>query len=96
MVEVAGSLEEDLGEKLEFEVAMVEEEVGGVENKSSVGSKFMASGEECLDGWVRAGGGEVKRGGVVFGVSRILLGEIPKNIMGESGGEAFGVDGGAY
>ncbi|GKD03078.1 hypothetical protein Tco_1178052 [Tanacetum coccineum] len=95
MVEVAGSLKEDLEEKLEFEVAMVEEEVGGVENKSSVGSKFMASGEECLDGWVGAGGGEVKCCGVVLGVSRILLGEIPKDIMGESGGEAFGVDGGA-
>ncbi|GKB31368.1 hypothetical protein Tco_0870769 [Tanacetum coccineum] len=52
-------------------------------------------GEECLDGWVGAGGGEVKGGGVVFGVSRILLGVIPRDIMGESGGEAFGVDGGA-
>ncbi|GJR21413.1 hypothetical protein Tco_0969940 [Tanacetum coccineum] len=42
---------------------------------------------------VRAGGGDVKGGGVVFGVSRILLGEILEDIMGESGGEAFGVDG---
>ncbi|GJV72288.1 hypothetical protein Tco_1492283 [Tanacetum coccineum] len=95
MAEVAGSLKEDLGEKLEVEVAMVEEEVGGVKNKSSVGSKFMASGEECLDGWVRADGGEVKGGGVVFEVSRILLGEIPRDIMRESDGEAFRVDGGA-
>ncbi|GKE55252.1 hypothetical protein Tco_1494437 [Tanacetum coccineum] len=70
MAEVAGSLKEDLGEKLEVEVAMVEEEV-------------------------RAGGGEVKGGGVVFGVSRIFLSEIPEDIMGENGGEAFGVDGGA-
>ncbi|GJV63227.1 hypothetical protein Tco_1474055, partial [Tanacetum coccineum] len=69
--------------------------VGGVENKSLVGSKFMASGEECLDGWVGAGGGEVKGGGVVFEVSRIFLGEIPRDIMGESDGEAFRVDGGA-
>ncbi|GKF52559.1 hypothetical protein Tco_0159469 [Tanacetum coccineum] len=68
---------------------------GGVENKSLVGSKFMASGEECLDGWVRADGGEVKGGGVVFGVSRISLGVIPKDIMGKSGGEVFGVDVGA-
>ncbi|GJT50304.1 hypothetical protein Tco_0976461 [Tanacetum coccineum] len=45
-------------------------EVGGVENKSSVGSKLMASGEECLDGWVGSGGGEVKGGGVVFGTQR--------------------------
>ncbi|GJS57633.1 hypothetical protein Tco_0652417 [Tanacetum coccineum] len=106
MAEVAGSLKEDLGEKLEVEVAMVEEEVfyyvkeclrrgrrSG--NKSSVGSKFMASGEECLDGWVRAGGGEVKGDGVVFGVSRIFLGDILEDIMGENGGEALGVDGGA-
>ncbi|GJS64169.1 hypothetical protein Tco_0678733 [Tanacetum coccineum] len=53
------------------------------------------SGEECLDGWVGAGGGDVKVGGVVFGVSRILLGVIPGDIMGESDGEAFGLDGGA-
>nr|GEV15133.1 hypothetical protein [Tanacetum cinerariifolium] len=32
------------------------------------GSKFMANGEECLDGWVGAGGGEVKGGGVDFRV----------------------------
>ncbi|GKE60145.1 hypothetical protein Tco_1510512 [Tanacetum coccineum] len=60
-------------------------EVGGVENKSLMGSMLMANGEECLDGWVRAGGGEVKGGGVDFGV--ILLGEI--------GGKEFGVEGGA-
>ncbi|GJZ64138.1 hypothetical protein Tco_0620559 [Tanacetum coccineum] len=82
MAEVATSLKEDLGEKLEVEVAMVEEE-------------FMASGEECLDGWVGAGRREVKGGGVVFGVSRILLGEIPRDIMGDTSGEAFEVDGGA-
>ncbi|GJY08971.1 hypothetical protein Tco_0377156 [Tanacetum coccineum] len=79
MAEVAGSLKDDLGGKLEVEVAMVDEE-------------FMASGEECLDGWVGVGGGEVKGGGVVFGVSRILLGKIPEDIMGESGGESFRVD----
>ncbi|GJZ55665.1 hypothetical protein Tco_0610858 [Tanacetum coccineum] len=48
-----------------------------------------------LDGWVGAGGGEVKGGGVDFGVSRTLLGEIPREIIGESSGEAFGFDGGA-
>ncbi|GKE53563.1 hypothetical protein Tco_1488719 [Tanacetum coccineum] len=68
-------------------------EEGGVENKSSMGSKFMANGEECLDGWVEAGGGEVKGGGVDFGVSRTLLGKIFREIMRESGGEVFGVDG---
>ncbi|GJX16355.1 hypothetical protein Tco_0217187 [Tanacetum coccineum] len=66
-------------------------EVGGVENKSSMGSMLIAKGEECLDGWVGAGRGEVKGGGVDFGVTKSLLGEIPE----ESGGEEFGVDGGA-
>nr|GEZ86647.1 hypothetical protein [Tanacetum cinerariifolium] len=70
-------------------------EVRGVENKSLVGYKFMAIGEDCLDGWVRPGRGGVKGDGVSFGVSRILLGEIPEDIMRGSGGEAFGFDGGA-
>ncbi|GKF57964.1 hypothetical protein Tco_0171501 [Tanacetum coccineum] len=69
--------------------------LGGVENKSSVGSKLMASGEECLDGWIGVGGGEVKGDSVVFGVSRIEFGMNPEDNMGESGGEAFGLDGGA-
>ncbi|GKA12494.1 hypothetical protein Tco_0692040, partial [Tanacetum coccineum] len=68
---------------------------GGVENKSSVGSKLIASGEECLDGWVEAGGGEVTGGGVVFGVSRIEFGMILEYNIGESGGEALRLDGGA-
>ncbi|GJR04141.1 hypothetical protein Tco_1170426 [Tanacetum coccineum] len=33
-----------------------------------MGSMFMANGEECLDGWVGAGGGEVKGGGDDFGL----------------------------
>nr|GEY41480.1 hypothetical protein [Tanacetum cinerariifolium] len=65
-------------------------EVGGVENKSLIGSMLMANGEECLDGWVRAGEREVKGGGVDFGV--ILLGEIPKESTGESGSEEFRVE----
>ncbi|GJU52123.1 hypothetical protein Tco_1221678 [Tanacetum coccineum] len=67
----------------------------GVENKSSMGSKFMDNGEECLDNWVGAGGGEVKGGGVDFGVSKTFLGEIPGEIIRESGGEVFGVNRGA-
>ncbi|GJT73074.1 hypothetical protein Tco_1032360, partial [Tanacetum coccineum] len=67
----------------------------GVEKKSSMRSKFMANGEECLDGWVGAGGGEVKGGGVDFGVSRTFLGEIPGENIGESSFEVFGVDGGS-
>ncbi|GJU27264.1 hypothetical protein Tco_1165885 [Tanacetum coccineum] len=70
-------------------------EVGVVENKSSMGSMLMAKGEQCLDGWVRASGGEVKGGGVDFRVTKSLLGEIPRENTGESGGEEFGVDGGA-
>nr|GEV67007.1 hypothetical protein [Tanacetum cinerariifolium] len=53
---------------------------------------LMANGEECLDDWVGAGGGEVKGGGVNFRV--ILLGEIPEESTGESGGEDFRVEGG--
>ncbi|GKD84917.1 hypothetical protein Tco_1356071, partial [Tanacetum coccineum] len=70
-------------------------EVGGVENNSLMGSMLMSKGEECLDGWVRAGGGEVKGGGVDFGVTKSLLGEIPEENTGESDGEEFGVDEGA-
>ncbi|GKD43526.1 hypothetical protein Tco_1268171 [Tanacetum coccineum] len=70
--------------------------VGGMENKSSMGSMLIAKGEECLDGWVGAGGREVKGGGVDFEVTKILLGEIPGESGGkEFGGEEFGVDGGA-
>ncbi|GJV04092.1 hypothetical protein Tco_1337661 [Tanacetum coccineum] len=48
-------------------------------------------------GFVVVGGskGEVKGDGVNFEVSRILLDEIPEEIIGESDGEVFGVDGGA-
>nr|GEX15702.1 hypothetical protein [Tanacetum cinerariifolium] len=45
------------------------------------GSMLMANGEECLDGWVGAGRGELKGSGVDFRV--ILLGEIPKESTGE-------------
>ncbi|GJW70729.1 hypothetical protein Tco_0127646 [Tanacetum coccineum] len=40
-------------------------EVGEVENNSSMGSRLMARGDASLDGWVGAGGGEVKGGGVI-------------------------------
>ncbi|GJY72777.1 hypothetical protein Tco_0477208 [Tanacetum coccineum] len=69
-------------------------EVGGVEKMSSTGSKFMVKGEESLKGCVGADGGEVNRGGDDFGVSKSLLGEIPRVAIRESGGETFGVDGG--
>ncbi|GJV16995.1 hypothetical protein Tco_1362318 [Tanacetum coccineum] len=41
---------------------------------------------------VGAGRGEVMGAGAVFEVSKILLGVVPRDIMGESGGEAFRVD----
>ena len=69
--------------------------MGGVKNKSLMGSMLMANGEERLDGWVGASGGEVKGGSVDFGVSRSLLGEIYGEIKGKGGDEVFGVDGGA-
>ncbi|GJU86364.1 hypothetical protein Tco_1293910 [Tanacetum coccineum] len=59
------------------------------------GRSSSESKRECLDGWVRADGGEVKGGGDDFGTRRILLGEIPRVIIGESGGETFRDDGGA-
>ncbi|GKB02041.1 hypothetical protein Tco_0830085 [Tanacetum coccineum] len=59
------------------------------------GRSSSESKRECLDGWVRAGGGEVKDGGVDFGVSRTLIDEIHSKIMRESGGKVFRVDGGA-
>ncbi|GJU03421.1 hypothetical protein Tco_1113759 [Tanacetum coccineum] len=86
--------------KLEIVVAMVEEEdlyleegeVEGVENKSLMGLMLISKGEQCLDGWIRAGGGKVKGCGVDFGVTKSLLGEI----LGESNGKEFViVDGGA-
>ncbi|GKD18130.1 hypothetical protein Tco_1207288 [Tanacetum coccineum] len=38
--------------------------------------------------------GEVKGGGVDFGLVNSLFGEIPRDVMGESGGETFRIDGG--
>ncbi|GJX05980.1 hypothetical protein Tco_0193912 [Tanacetum coccineum] len=70
-------------------------EVGGVEKMSSTGSMLMVRGEECLEGCVGAGGGEVNGGGDDFGVSKSLLGDIPGVVIGESDGETFGDDGGA-
>ncbi|GKF97717.1 hypothetical protein Tco_0293538, partial [Tanacetum coccineum] len=69
--------------------------VGGVEKISSSRSKFMANGEDCLDGCDGAGGGEVKGGGVDLGVVNSLLGEILGDVMGEKGRDTIGVDGGA-
>nr|GEZ45949.1 hypothetical protein [Tanacetum cinerariifolium] len=40
-------------------------------------------------------GGEVNGRGVVLGVFKSLLSEIPKDVMGESGGETMRLDGGA-
>ncbi|GJZ28620.1 hypothetical protein Tco_0573267 [Tanacetum coccineum] len=45
--------------------------------------------EEEEDWWFL----EVNRGGVDLGVVNSLLGEIPRDVTGESGGETFGVDG---
>ncbi|GKC06124.1 hypothetical protein Tco_0997734, partial [Tanacetum coccineum] len=59
------------------------------------GGFVVLGGEECLEGCVGAGGDEVNRGRDDFGVSKSLLGEILGVVIGESGGEIFGDDGGA-
>ncbi|GKB88512.1 hypothetical protein Tco_0960784, partial [Tanacetum coccineum] len=64
--------------------------VGGVEKISSTRSKFMANREDCLDGCDGASDGEVKGGGVDFGVLKSSLGET----IGESGGDIMGLGGG--
>ncbi|GKE74812.1 hypothetical protein Tco_1536853 [Tanacetum coccineum] len=69
-------------------------EVGEVEKISSTGSKFMANGEDCLDGCDGASGGEVKGGGVDFGVLKGSPGEILGETMGERGGDMIGLGGG--
>ncbi|GJS77594.1 hypothetical protein Tco_0727475 [Tanacetum coccineum] len=56
---------------------------------------FWEVGEECLEGCVGAGGGEVNRSRDDFRVSKSLLGEILGVVIGESGGNIFGDDGGA-
>ncbi|GJU07321.1 hypothetical protein Tco_1123751 [Tanacetum coccineum] len=70
-------------------------EVGGVENISSTGYKFMANGEDCLDGCDGGGGGEVKGGGVDFGVLKSSSDEAPSETMGEIGGNMMGLGGGS-
>nr|GEU87924.1 hypothetical protein [Tanacetum cinerariifolium] len=71
------------------------EEVRGVEKMSSMGSKLMVRGDKCLEGCVGASKGEVSGGGMKFGVSKSLLGEIPEVVISEGGGEKFRDDGGA-
>nr|GEX45325.1 hypothetical protein [Tanacetum cinerariifolium] len=62
---------------------------------SSMGSKLMVRGDECLEGCVGAGGGEVSGGGDDFRVRKSLLGEIPRVVISEGGGETFLDNGGA-
>ncbi|GJU29553.1 hypothetical protein Tco_1173142 [Tanacetum coccineum] len=69
-----------------------DEEDDGVENKSSMGSRLIATGEVSLDGCVGAGGGKVNGGGVDLGVSKQFSLEL---IVGDSGGVIIGEVGGA-
>ncbi|GJT82043.1 hypothetical protein Tco_1056385 [Tanacetum coccineum] len=57
-----------------------------------MGGSWRRKDFEMVDG---TGRGEVKEGRVNFGVVKSLLGKIPEEVMGDSGGETFGVDGGA-
>ncbi|GKB40385.1 reverse transcriptase domain-containing protein [Tanacetum coccineum] len=58
------------------------------------GGLVVLGGEECLEGYVGVGGGEVSGGGDDFEVSKSLHGEIFRVVIGEGGGETFGDDGG--
>nr|GEW77486.1 hypothetical protein [Tanacetum cinerariifolium] len=87
---------EDEERKLEIVVAMVEESSifgrgGGSLSICSIELKDGIGGEGLVVVGGRAGGREVKGGGVDLGVTKSLLGETLK----ESGGEEFEVDGGA-
>nr|GEZ24585.1 hypothetical protein [Tanacetum cinerariifolium] len=84
-----------LGDRSSSESNSVCEEVGGVEKMSSTGSKLMVRGDECLEGYVHVSGGELSECRDDFGVSKSLLGEILRIMIGEGGGETFGHDGGA-
>ncbi|GJS56013.1 hypothetical protein Tco_0629375 [Tanacetum coccineum] len=53
------------------------------------------SSRESKKAWVGAREGEVKGGGIDFGVSKSLLGEILGVIISEGGGEIFRDDEGA-
>ncbi|GKB32236.1 hypothetical protein Tco_0871637 [Tanacetum coccineum] len=68
-------------------------EDGGVENKSSMESRLIATGEVSLDGRVGAGGGVVNGGGVDLGVSKQF--SLESIFIGDSGGEIIGEVGGA-
>ncbi|GKB38075.1 hypothetical protein Tco_0883017 [Tanacetum coccineum] len=60
-----------------------------------LGSILMVNGDDCLEGWVGARGGEVKGCGVVLGVVKSSPGENPSGAIGVIGGELRGVEGGA-
>ncbi|GJW93473.1 MAK10-like protein [Tanacetum coccineum] len=62
---------------------------------SSTGSMLIANGDDCLDGYVGAGGGEVNGREVVLGVFKSSLRENPGGAIGVIRGELSGVDGGA-
>ncbi|GKE12184.1 hypothetical protein Tco_1415735, partial [Tanacetum coccineum] len=68
-------------------------EDGGVENKSSMGSRLITTREVSLDGWVGVGGSVVNGGGVDLGVSKQFSLELI--FIGDSGGDIIGEVGGA-
>ncbi|GJQ99759.1 hypothetical protein Tco_0522744 [Tanacetum coccineum] len=69
-----------------------------VSNEGHSGGRLVvrrANVEDCLEGFEGVGGREVKGGGVVLGVLKSRLGEIPSEVIRESGGDIIGLDGGA-
>ncbi|GJV52396.1 hypothetical protein Tco_1448137 [Tanacetum coccineum] len=59
------------------------------------GSKLMDKGEDYLEGCDGAGGREVNDGGVVLGLFKRCFEEISSEVIGESGRDTIGLDGGA-
>nr|GEV45457.1 hypothetical protein [Tanacetum cinerariifolium] len=62
---------------------------------SSMGSQLIVKGDDCFDGLVRAEGGVVSGGGVVFGVVSSSDGEEVRGGKGVISEDSMGVDGGA-
>ncbi|GJZ56000.1 RNA-directed DNA polymerase, eukaryota, reverse transcriptase zinc-binding domain protein [Tanacetum coccineum] len=59
------------------------------------GGLVIHRGEDCFDGCDGASRGEVNGRGVVLGVFKNFLGEIPDDVIGERGGEKIRLDGGS-
>ncbi|GJR13779.1 hypothetical protein Tco_0796431 [Tanacetum coccineum] len=64
-------------------------------SKEGCGDGGLVARGGLLDGYDGDDGGEVNGGGVVLGVFKRRLGEIPGEVIRERGGDTIGLDGGA-